>query len=227
VSRRRPLIAFALVIVLGLAALLAAGAADQRFRAFSIGVPDVGPVATLSPGQQVCEGPVDSQASFGAIRMWTASISAPGSLAVSVRDADTSRELAHGNAVLTPAATSPDATLNSPVAARRAVTVCIRNRLPAPLSLLGSAPPSGSMKLTLDGKPVTGLGLALVMLQRPRSLLSEVPAMFARAALFRPGWVGEWTFWVLLAAVVLAIGFGAVAVGFVGASADTDERESL
>jgi hypothetical protein len=29
--------------------------------------------------------------------------------------------------------------------------------------------------------------------------------VFERAALFRPGWVGAWTFWLLLAALVIGV----------------------
>lgn len=37
------------------------------------------------------------------------------------------------------------------------------------------------------------------------SLISQVPAIFERAALFRPGWVGAWTFWMVFAAALAAI----------------------
>jgi len=48
--------------------------------------------------------------------------------------------------------------------------------------------------------------VALELVRAPeRSLLSEVPDMFERASLFRPGWMGAWTFWLLLAAVAIGV----------------------
>jgi hypothetical protein len=55
--------------------------------------------------------------------------------------------------------------------------------------------------------------LALLFLrEHPRSLLSLVPTIFRRASLFRPGWVGPWTYWLLSAALLGAFGLAGVAV---------------
>jgi hypothetical protein len=36
-------------------------------------------------------------------------------------------------------------------------------------------------------------------------MFSLLPTIFSRAALFRPGWVGAWTFWALLVALTVAV----------------------
>ena len=38
-----------------------------------------------------------------------------------------------------------------------------------------------------------------------RPLLALLPDAFERASLFRPGWVGAWTYWLLLVALVIAV----------------------
>jgi len=43
-----------------------------------------------------------------------------------------------------------------------------------------------------------------------RSIVSQLGAMFRRASLFRPGFVGEWTYWVLFLLVFPALAYGAV-----------------
>src|SRR2546426_426601 len=51
-----------------------------------------------------------------------------------------------------------------------------------------------------------GTDLRLVFARRQRrSVLSQLPAVFHRAALFRPKPVGAWTFWALLAAVLIGV----------------------
>jgi 4-amino-4-deoxy-L-arabinose transferase-like glycosyltransferase len=72
----------------------------------------------------------------------------------------------------------------------------------------GQAPP------TLDGRPVPGV-VAVFFLPpagERRSLLAQLPDIARRAALFRPGLVGAWTFWLVLVVVPLAVGLAAVAL---------------
>jgi hypothetical protein len=45
-----------------------------------------------------------------------------------------------------------------------------------------------------------------------RSLLSLLPTMFERAALFRPGIVGPWTYWLLFLVVLPALAIGSIAL---------------
>jgi hypothetical protein len=57
---------------------------------------------------------------------------------------------------------------------------------------------------TLDGRRLPNRDIAMVFPRaEPKSVLALVPEMFRRAALFRPGWVGAWTFWLLAALILL------------------------
>ena len=65
---------------------------------------------------------------------------------------------------------------------------------------------------TYAGKPMD-VSLAVWYLPKPgaeRTLLSMLPDVMARAALFRPGWVGAWTPWLLVFLVVPLLGFAAL-----------------
>jgi hypothetical protein len=73
------------------------------------------------------------------------------------------------------------------------------------LNIGGAAP-------TLDGRPIGAARLAVWFLPKAgskRSLLAALPTVFDRAALFRPSWVGSWTYYVLLG-LVLPLAFGLV-----------------
>ena len=53
-----------------------------------------------------------------------------------------------------------------------------------------------------------------------RSLLGSLPTAFSRASLWRPSWVGAWTFWVL--AIALLATFGLAVVAVISAAGDDD-----
>ena len=77
-SLRRAIIACAAVSVLGIAGLIAAGATDQRWTAFSPDVAKAGPQVVLQRGQQACDGSVRVSASFGSVLAWVVGESRPG-----------------------------------------------------------------------------------------------------------------------------------------------------
>lgn len=196
-SLRTGVITCTAVTTLGVAALLAGAATDQRWSAFSLDVPPAGPVAALSSGQQVCQGPFDAAVSFGSVRAWIAPIAAPGaSLQLRVRSVSgatlaTGRSVrSHGKSV------APTINLNATVPARTQISVCISSGGPARVTLLGA-----------------GSEFALLFLRpHPESLLSLLPTVFRRAALFRPTWVGSWTFWLLSAGLISCFCLGVIAV---------------
>jgi hypothetical protein len=227
---RRGVLTFALVVGVGLAALLATGAGAGRSRAFSLGVPNVATTVKLAPGHRACDSGIADPASFDAIRAYAAFVVTREELDVTVSDAASRHVLARGHAVITPAGRSLadpqgaplDTGLNATVPAHRQLTVCFVGDAPTTVDLVGSAQVNPSVRLTVDGvdaKPAIQ-GLALVMLGT-RSPLSLVPAMFTRAALFRPSWVGAWTFWLLTVALLATLGLAGVAV----ASAGTDGED--
>jgi len=68
-----------------------------------------------------------------------------------------------------------------------------------------------------------GLEFSLVLFSgHGQSLLGALGKAFSRASLFRPSWIGAWTFWALAVALVATIAFGAVAIA-AAASADSDD----
>ena len=56
-----------------------------------------------------------------------------------------------------------------------------------------------------------------------RSVLGALPDAFDHAALFRPGWVGAWTYWCLLAALAVGV---PLLVRALASAADEDESDS-
>jgi hypothetical protein len=211
-TARRAGAGFAVVLTLGLIALLVAGAAAKSTRAWSLGVPNVGPVATVRGGQQACESPIRVPAGFGSLRVWASSVGGDALLAATVSDAQSSRVLARGQTVVMPGASDYPVELSANVPAGGSIRFCLTNTSPSPVYLYGSGQTNPSVHLTTAGKPIA-LGISLVAVApQPRSLESQLSTVFSRAALFRPGWVREWTFWVLLVLVAAGLGLAGFAV---------------
>jgi hypothetical protein len=226
VRARLGLAAFVLVAALGLAALLLASATDRRSIAFSLDVPDIEPVLSVEPGQAVCESPIETTVAFAGIRAWPVPAAPPGAgFAVTVRDARSERILATGRMTPGYATTTPrTAALDATVPVGRRVEVCLRSTGPQRAGLLGAAPSPEPVTVTVAGKR-SAIGVSLIFLRRhPPSLLSLVPTIFRRAALFRPGWVGAWTFWILTGALLGAFVLGARAL-IDAIREDGDDRE--
>jgi hypothetical protein len=195
------MIVCAAVAAAGVAALLAGAASDHRWTAFSTDVPPSGAVAGLAPDQQICQGPLPASVGFGEVRTWIAPITAPGAmLEVRVKNAG-------GDVVASGRSTrgygksfAPTASLNATVPASSQISVCVANVGPRRVLLLGAGVGAGSQ-------------VAFLFLRRhPASLLSLVPSVLRRAALFRPSWLGPWTFWLLTAGLLLGFVIGAIAV---------------
>jgi hypothetical protein len=213
VSSRSSLIAFTSVAVAGLIALLIAGAGDERSTAFSLDLPDSTPVATLAAGVTACQGPVRTLVAFGGVRAWL-SPTGPASLTVTVRNLR-GRRLTRGVIGTDPAvAGARTSTLAATIATGTRVEMCLRNRGPGAVTLLGATATASSGRLRVGSIPSPN-AFALVLLRpHPRTLLSLVPTMFARAALFKASWVGAWTFWALCAAILAAFGLTARAIAY-------------
>lgn len=77
----------------------------------------------------------------------------------------------------------------------------------------GAATPQGNLPSpTVGGKPVNNR-VSVWFLGRPgqsRSIASQIGAMFRRASLFRPGFVGPWTYWVLFLVLLPLLGYASV-----------------
>jgi hypothetical protein len=90
------------------------------------------------------------------------------------------------------------------------VTLCLRAH-GGQVAIAGQPDPFADNVSALRlGRNELGADLSVDFVERgERSLLNEVPAVFHRASLFRPGWVGAWTFYAL---AVLALGLVLAAI---------------
>jgi hypothetical protein len=216
-STRRSLGAFAGLSVVGLAALLVAAGSDERGRAFTLGVPNASQVVKLAPGASACESPIVAPTAFGGVLVWALTPGPPGRLRVTVAQAGSHRPLARSQAVVVANGGPSPAPLSTTVAPHQRLRVCLIDVGVQPMGMLGAGQIVPGVRLTAThGGVAPQAGLAMEMLRpQPRSLLSVLPVAFRRAALFRPGWVGSWTFWMLCGFVLAA--FGAVGVALAGA----------
>lgn len=199
-SLRATVITIAVAVVVAVGLLIYSGTRDQQYTAFSIDI-DPGPpiAATLPPGQEACQGPIHAIAPFGAVFPWLSPNAAPGAaMTLTVRDYASRAVLATGKVSQGYAAPiAPTVELSHPVRQGRDVLVCLRSAGPKPVGLIGNPSNTRSGQLVVEGRPKRD-AMALVFVRpKPVSLLSQIPAVFRRAALFRPDWVGSWTFWVL------------------------------
>lgn len=210
---RRSWLPFAGLSLLGVAAVLIAGAGGLSTRTFALGSPNQVQVALLDPGRRVCEGPITSSGDVAAVRIWGAAVGAPATVAVAVADASTRTVLARGRVDLTPTPDAYTAQLRGTAPRGRPLSVCVTGHGPPPVELLGSAPVRPGVLMTMAGKTLQA-EFSLVLLGNSRqSLLTALPTAFSRAALYRPSWVGQWTFWLLAFALLATFGLGARAIG--------------
>jgi hypothetical protein len=206
-------LAFAVLVGIGVVGLVLAARSDKRAAAFSVDVPNSGRAVDLRAGERVCQAPVAAEAAFRAVRLWLADVSSPGTaLAVSTTSSQ-GVALGFGRAAVAagPASTT-NVELDRTVPARALLRLCIANNGPARLSLSGGSPSSTSGVLARNGHSI-GSAAAMIMLSpHPRSMLALLPSVFARAAVFRPSWIGAWAYWILLIAVIGAFPVAALAL---------------
>jgi hypothetical protein len=197
---RRGLAAFAAVVALGGLAVLVAALLNDRETAFTVGLPPVRIAAELQPGERACRADIDVPAEFSRVRLFTASFGRPGPRL----------SITAGRARGTVAAGYPDnsaveASVDT-VAEGERIALCVTNDGDSRMALLGS-PPDTSPPHLADPDLRPELGLAFLR-DEPSSAATLVPHAFERASLFRPAWVGPWTFWALL--VLIAAGVPAL-----------------
>lgn len=217
--RKPALIAFVLVLVAGLGAVLVAALSKQTRETQTVGVLPVLPVAPIDRGQEACQAPVALDEPLEQVRFNIGTHGMPGPpLAVTVRrhlsrsvlgagrvqggwrDDGTPREVAVGE-----------------VRGEQYVAVCIRNLGTVRGYVYGDVysgefgtgptgvrPTTTTSSARIDGVPIPGDLSMTFTTREARSVLSLVPEIFARASLFRPALVGPWTFWLLLLAALVA-----------------------
>jgi hypothetical protein len=201
-SLRRSVLVFGLISLVGLAGLLLAAATDRRPDAFSLDQQITQLLTPISRGQTMCEGPVEVRTAFSGIHAFIGLVQSPrASLTMSIRTPS--------GATLTSANFAVTTDINSfvgfprVVPAGRMVDVCVYSRGPSQAGFFGDANEISGARLVVAGKATSAGASMIFLLRHPPSLLSDLPTVFSRAVLFRPGWVGVWTFWVLLVGVLL------------------------
>ncbi len=171
-----------------------------------------GVVTTLGPGQTACQRPIDvpQGGGFDAITVPLGTFHQPGSAVEATVIAVPGRApLARG----TLAAGYPDVGARaveripvSPAVREGArVAVCLRNTGDGRVAVYGNGDLATSEStLFKDGNPV-GVDASLAFTRDRRSVLSQFGLSADHAALFKAGWVGPWTFWLLAALLTLGV----------------------
>jgi hypothetical protein len=204
--RNRAVAAFLAVAVGGVVALAVEAAGDERALAFTLGVAPLQVSAVVQPGQTACQAPVLTSSPFSRVRFQVGTYMRSGvPLEVEVRSSGSHRILGHGRLGAGYPDVSQPSVLVGRVPAERSVEVCIRNVGERKVALYGGPAAAAAGSARVDGRE-TGADLTLIFERAgSRSVLATVPDIFERASLFRPGWVGDWTFWVLALLLGLAV----------------------
>jgi hypothetical protein len=209
-THRRAWAPFSFLALVALIALLIAGLRGGVIRAYAVGVPAVKKVAVAGP-HEVCEGPISSQLAFQSVVLWGTYVSGKPRVRVLDMNPAAKRVISAGLVERSPpGGYGPfTAKLRSSVAGDRAVEVCVSDP-GGTLRLRGSTP--GYSGVAISGaEPRTAFSMVLLEPTR-HSFLGSLGLAFSRAALFRPSWVGPWTFWVLLIALLGTVPLAAAAI---------------
>lgn len=209
---RRPVLVLAGFAALAVVVVLVLAGTYQERRAFTLGVVLSGPALNVAPAAEVCQSPVtipDDQADFDRVRFTLATLEPRPGPAVDVTlktlDGET---VARGRVPggYQPGGELPQSVDVGHVTTREPMQVCLKNAGDAPVALFGSGDlASRTSTATLAGAP-TGVDVGLSFAHaEPRSGLSLLPAFFDRMALWRAGWIGGWTYWLLAAVVALVV----------------------
>lgn len=207
-SRRATWIVPGAVALLALLALLVAATRPRLVRTASAGAPNQFTIGVLRPGQRVCEGPIVSDQTARDVAIWGGGAGERAQLTVTVQ-AGNGGPSASGILRATPAGARRNVALDRTVPGGRPLRICLADEVGA-FSLSGS--PASAPGVVATGIP-SGQRFSLVLLTaRDQSLLGSLSTAFSRASLWRPSWVGSWTFWVLMLALLASFGLGVVAV---------------
>lgn len=202
------------VILVALAGLLASSLPRRPIRVLSLEVPNQATVVTLGPHQEVCEGPIVSPRAFAGVQMFGAA-GGPVSLISQVWNSGHHRLLASGP--LIPPSGQWQARLSHRIAAGVPVVVCLRDEA-FQFAVSGSGGSRPGFTMTGPGShgrtiPIPGQEFSLNLLSATTpTLLGALSTAFDRASLWRPSWVGSWTFWLLGAGLIGAFGLALIAL---------------
>lgn len=190
--------------LLALIAVLGAAAADERRFSFALEVQPRLVVAVAGPGEEACQRGIEVEAAFDVVEVLLGTYARPGpALAISVRGSGSRRLLARG---LIPAGAGDNqparGRLDREVPDAGRVDVCVRNAGRRRVAFYGGSIFDSASTATIGGEPAGDIVMSFHRAE-PRSVLSTVPEMPGRAAILRPDPIGAWTFWLMVAALVL------------------------
>jgi hypothetical protein len=217
--RLRAWMPFTGMAVIVLIALVVSASGSVMRRALVLRVVNAQAVALLRAPHRVCQGPVTAGASSQSAAIWGRSVVGPARVTVEVMDARSGASLATGHIAATINTGEYVAHLTRSVPAGRPLRVCVTTNLNT-FELLGA--PADDPHVVMTGAK-RGLEFSLALLNGRHSLLDSLSTAFTRAALFKPSWVGSWTFWILAAGLLAAFGLAGVAVATASAE-DEDGR---
>ncbi len=215
-SRRHIVWACAPLAVAVLIALGVAGAQSRSVRTYALGAPNYLTIAHLRPGTRVCEGPATSDGPASLVGVWGAPTGGSTGVNVTARDAATHRSLAGGELVARTGSGEHIVRLARAVPGNHPVEICLTGRQ-GRFALAGSA--SVDPRVTMTGG-AGGAQFAVTLLNDRRSMWQWLGTAFSRASLWRPSWVGGWTFWVLAFALLASFGVAIAAVAHAAAADD-------
>ena len=184
-------------------------------------MPNIKTVASAHAGKQVCEGPIRSQQAFGSIELWGAATGGTPDVRILSSSSGARKLLAVAPLAPTAAGASGPATavLTDAVGSGVPVDVCVADR-DGEFSLDGDRPSYTGVAIS-GATPPEAFSL-VAFSPHEHSLLGSLSLAFSRASLFRPSWVGAWTFWALLALLLCTVPLGALAISAALRSEDSD-----
>jgi len=214
---RRVTLVAAVVCGLGLLGVLVALLAPGNYYTGTNSVRARGYVVDVAPRQRLCLPRLSIPAGTARVQMEVLAGGGRPPLELELR-AGAERLTATAPPVGAPGVTKVEWAIpeRPPAPAATEGSLCVRNAAPeggpgvvvgGTNGAVGSEPPP-----TLEGAPLDRQ-IAVWYLPEPgaeRSKLALLPEIMARAALFRPGWVGTWTPWLVVFAVVPLLGFAAL-----------------
>jgi hypothetical protein len=210
-THRRAWVPCTFFAALALVTLLVAGLRGGAIRAFALGVPSTRTVAAARFRHQVCEGPIRSQYAFRSVVLWGTYVSGKPRVRVFAQRPPAGASVSRGLVERSlPGAYGPfTAGLKSSVAGGRTVTVCVSDP-DGEFKLQGST--AGYSGVSIIGSASQRAFSMVLMEPEQHSFIGSLGLAFSRASLFRPSWVGVWTFWALLIGLLLTVPLAAVAI---------------
>jgi len=191
----------------GVLLVVAAAAGDAREVAFPYNPRPLEPRLAIGPGQEGCQTRIPGARPFDRVEMVVETSVPPGPpLEVTVRDAPgrppraigRARGGAAGNGLRT-------ATFPRLLEPARPPAVCVRNLGAAPVALYADEASANSSRFEVDGRTLDGDAAIAFRRTDAPALLGQLPAVFERAARFRPDGIVPVVYWVGAAVVALLV----------------------